>query len=217
MSNYLHCKLCLQELNMWPLKLALDFALDYDVTTGVEVSKIGGNTGFPWMIIHVALIPGLFKSTSFWITEDDKFLVPQNQVVRWRKRFVIRTTWNFPFTTITSGDVAKKEGNPEGCINKRSLMLRHSQWMAVGRWHCCRVCMKQRYCWWWQGVLGLRWNHCWRWQGVLGRRWRWWMGVPGMRWRYCWRWQGVLGMRWRYCRYHGTSSKLRGHIWALGK
>ena len=60
------------------------------------------------MIIHVALIPRLFKSTSFWITEDDKFLVSQDQVVRRRKRFVIRTTRDFSFTTITSGDIAKK-------------------------------------------------------------------------------------------------------------
>ena len=61
---------------MRQLKLALDITLDYKMTTGIEVSKVGGDTGSPWMVVYVALIPGLLKSTCFRIVEDHKFFVP---------------------------------------------------------------------------------------------------------------------------------------------
>lgn len=83
------------------------------MTTRIEVSKVGGNTSFPWMIVYVAFFPGLLKSTCFRIIEYHIFLVPQNYVVRWWEGFVIGTTSNFPFTTITPitpGNIAKKEG-----------------------------------------------------------------------------------------------------------
>ena len=47
------------------------------MTRGVEISKVGGNTSFPWMVVYIAFIPGLFKVTCFWIVEDHKFFVPE--------------------------------------------------------------------------------------------------------------------------------------------
>ena len=94
-------------LNVFLLKRTFDIILDHKVTTGIEISKVGGNVGSPWMVVHTALFPGLFKSTCFWIIKDYEFFVSENKVVRWWELFVIRIMCSFPFTTITPEDVAK--------------------------------------------------------------------------------------------------------------
>ena len=80
-----------------------------EVATWVKVHKVWSNACFPWMIVYVALVPRLLKTTSSRIIVDHILFVPQNQVIRWWYRFVVRGTYNSPPATVASGNIAEKE------------------------------------------------------------------------------------------------------------
>ena len=65
------------------LRFEVGKRLDSDVSSCIKIAKMWSYASPPWMIIHISLLPRLFKVSRLRILIDDIFLVAKNYIIRW--------------------------------------------------------------------------------------------------------------------------------------